>query len=86
MSKLQDYLYVQKGLNNELQKNAKGKDILFLLFCVVFPFFTDNIFFNVIIFSVLGMAYVKFGIINLFSNNYIKEQKNADTESKVYDE
>jgi len=86
LSKLQDYLYIQKGLNNELQKNAEGKDILFLLFCVIFPFFTDNIFFNIIIFSGLGMAYVKFGIINLFTDNYIKEQKNTDTESNIYDE
>ena len=72
MSKILDLLSVQKGLNNEVKEKAKGKDILFLLFCVLFPFFTTNIIFNIIIFSALGMVYLKFGIVNLFSNNQIK--------------
>lgn len=77
MSKVNNYLTIQKSLNSELQKKATGKDILFLIFCVVFPFFTDNIFFNVIIFSALGMVYIYLGIINLFSNHEIVKQKNS---------
>jgi hypothetical protein len=76
MSRVNNYLSIQKGLNAELQKKATGKDILFLIFCLVFPFFTHDIFFNVIIFSALGMIYIYLGIINLSSNHDIVNQIN----------
>jgi uncharacterized membrane protein len=86
MSMMRNYLTIQKGLNDELQKKADGKDILFLLFLVVFPFFTDNIFFNIIIFSVLGMVYIRFGITNLFSYYQIEDNINTQSKSKVNNE
>lgn len=84
MNKFNDYLTVQKGLNDELQRKAKGKDILFLLFCVIFPFFTDNIFFNIIIFSGIGFTYIKFGIINLSSDYQFQNDINTQTKNKIY--
>lgn len=73
MKMLENYLTLQRDLNIQMQKNAKGKDVLFLLFLVIFPFFTDNIFFNCIIFSIIGLIYVKFGIVKFFTDYYVKE-------------
>lgn len=84
MSKVNSYLTIQKTLNNELQKKATFKDILFLLFCIVFPFFTVSVVINLFIFSALGMIYIQFGVIQLFPDNYFISEISTQTKSKIY--
>jgi len=66
MKAINDYINLQKKLNKELQQHADIIDILFLLFCIILPFFTENILINVFLFSFLGIIYIKLIVIQSF--------------------
>lgn len=50
-------------INQEFKKRAKIEDILFLLFLIVFPFYTQYIIISLFVFSNVGLFHM-YQVIN----------------------
>ena len=59
---IKDGIIGQKNFSEEFQKKADLSDILFLIACLVIPYFTKQIFLSVVLFSYLGLWYMRLTI------------------------
>jgi len=67
---MKDIIQSQQTFSNEFIKSAGILDILFLIYCLVYPFFMKPIIVFVLIFSNIAVFYM-FGVINLFSTKKV---------------
>ncbi len=44
--------------SNSFSSKASIEDIIFLLYCIIFPYFTPIPIYSIIFFSILGLAHV----------------------------
>lgn len=50
---------LQTDFSNQFIEKATITDIVFLLYCVIYPFFLPMIFYSIFLFSLVGLAYMK---------------------------
>ncbi len=59
-----DFIKTQKDFSNKFIAKAKINDIIFLLYCIIYPFFLPHIIYSMILLSYVALFYMN-GVINL---------------------
>jgi len=58
------FIKTQKDFSNKFIAKAKLGDIIFLLYCIIYPFFLPYIIYSMILLSYVALFYMN-GVINL---------------------
>ena len=77
MNKFIDF---QKEFNKDVNEYAKFIDILFLLFCIIIPYFIKPIMVSLWFFSLLGLFYIRGAV------KFRKQCKIYEEDTKTYRE
>jgi len=71
MSKAKDSIMIQYRFSEQFREKANIFDILFLLICLICPYFTKDRFIAVIVFSYLAVWYMELVINGFFKYSII---------------
>jgi len=61
---LGSFIKTQKDFSNKFIAKAKINDIVFLLYCIIYPFFLPYVIYSMILLSYVALFYMN-GVINL---------------------
>lgn len=69
---IKDTIKGQYNFSEEFRKKADIFDIFFITYCLVVPFFMENKFISIIIFSYLGLFYMQLVVKGFAYKDFIK--------------